>query len=285
MAIFKEVWDFFNASDIWSEVYYTSQSSLDNAATFSKPFIDGRLRMLAATGGLSKIIVSDVANPRVTVPVDINRAGMNGVPAAGVADAEAAIVLQLRSTAKDAKRFLWLRGFTEGDVSRDPTSGVPALSPIMRVKVINWVQLLNLNNYIIHKLYRVGDTIPKYNRITTVDGTSANGLSVLTTQNAPGVVANDRIIISQMPGKDLPYLKGSFEVLAVSVSSVTVAYSTPGNVLVKPPAGKFRVEKYRTDTRIDGDWWRLANLGSRQTKNGETGSRGARSAKRLRTQP
>jgi len=98
----------------------------------------------------------------------------------------------------------------------------------------------------------------------------------------PNVIAGQSIQISQTSAKTLPGLNGSWTVSAVGGNTVTIAYVTPGHAAIDTDSGKVKRLVYLETAVINPAASGFSYMGSHDTKNPVTGSRGAKRAVRVR---
>ena len=193
MPIFKEVWSFRSGTSTWSDVWYAVSSNIANASNITQASLNYRLKLLSPLAKLVKIRVSNLANPRETVQISVNQAGTSSFPALGPAPTTEAAVCTISSAATGSRRLWWCSGQQEESVFRNATTGEDEINALFAVHLSDWFAYLQRNSYIVLSRIRVGNQGVFNNRILSADGTGANGQTVLTMAQAPGVVANDTI--------------------------------------------------------------------------------------------
>lgn len=287
MALFQEVWT-FNASSgaVWNEVHYSVASSLANAANFSPAFKKRRTDLMHDTCTWRKVRITQVGDPTVHTLVTINARGTwNPVAGPGQpANPAEAAVINLSSTAHGGTRRLWMRGLPEVAVQFNSVTGQSFLNADWAEKLTAFISgLANpAAGYALKKKKSgIANGIVK-TRILQVDGTAANGTSKITVKDAPLVVAGDMIQISTAEPKLFPGLRGPFKALEVVDKVITIQYSVPQNELIKSDKAYAQKLAYFEDAVINAAVSGFNFGGSRKTKNASTGSRGSRSAQRLR---
>lgn len=281
-SVFKEIWTFLSGSNKWSEVYYSTANSLDRAASFPESLLNARLVLLDPFNNLQKIRVSDTANPRASVVVYIRRSGISSLSGTGPAPASQAIVSTLVSTTFPSSRRLWMRGHAQGYASRNATTGVDTLAPTFALFLNAWFAKLADNGYVIYAANRVGQNGIVNQKVTQVDGTAGSGTSVVTLSAPPAFVAGQRVTFGSMSSKDFPGLNGEYAVQSVAGNTFTILYATSQNLLIKANTGKVHRVLRVDNASITASRSAFSFIGERKTKNDSTGSRGARSAKRIR---
>jgi len=286
MAIFKQVWTFNGPSGVWSDVWYRSAASFAVASEFTPDLIAQRCSLLHPVNVWKKARVSTITGTRQSAVIPINVRG-TGNPA-GIdpsinfpANETEAVICTLGATAFPASRRWWCRGTAELAVQRN-TIGTPVVAPAFQMALNGFFGKLESRNYVILARERVGAAQVFINKILQVDGTSADGLSVMTMDQLAQVDAGNMITIAQVSAKDLPALNGNFKVIASAGKTITIQYTTPENRLIKTLTGYAKKLVYSELAVIVAASSGFSALGGRKTKNGVTGSRGARSAKRIR---
>jgi hypothetical protein len=281
VADFKEVWQYAGTQSSWSEVFYCQGGSIQDVARFTGEFLNDRLRLLNQTCHLRKIRVSEVGNPRVSTVVSINKPGLSaGVP---LEDGVCAVV-NLASTVVPSSRKWYLRGLTQGDISRDLDSGADTIAPGFKQNLDTWIlDLANpANKYEVLPQSRVGQNGVVLVRVLSVNGVAGNGKSIITTDQAHGLVAGNTCIFSLIDQKVLPGLKGKFTVESVDGLTFTVAYKTPGNANITAVVGKVKKYAVVTGAFINANVSGWSHSHVRKTRNFSINSRGAARSTKIR---
>jgi len=288
MPLYQEVWSFVaNSGAKWNEVHYSIQSSLANASSFTPAFKLKRTNLMHQTCTWTTVRITSVLDPTIHTLVTINAQGTWGVaaPAAGrPANPAEAAVIRLASVTRAGARFLWMRGLPEDAIRFDQVTGRSSMDPFWAAELNDFLSTLASANYnyaIKKKKKGIANGILK-TRILEVNGEAADGTSILTMKDNPLLVAGDMIEIVKAEPKLFPGLKGPFKVIAANGTAVTIQYSVPQNEKIKSNTGMGSKLAYWDDANINKDASGFAFGGSRKTKNGATGSRGARSAQKLR---
>jgi hypothetical protein len=281
-ALFKETWMYSSTnSGVWREVWYCLAGDLTEASTFTANFIGKRLKLLNSLNFLEKIQVAELNNLRNAKIVPIRQAGLQTVRAP--APVTQACVWTLRSVIIRCTRQWWLRGFSRESAFRDVNTGRDTLEPGFAADVNSFINQLKVNNYCILPQVRVGQAGVKNLVVNSIDGTQATGYSIVKTQDAHGLVAGDFCTMSRFSKKELPGLNGRFKVFFVAnATEFTVNYVTPENLKITTFQGQ--VKKYVADVGaiISPSDCNFNFIGEHKSKNDATGSRGARSANRVR---
>jgi len=287
MPLYQEVWSFVaNSGAKWNEVQYCVAGSLAEAAVYSAAFKLRRTNLMHPTCTWVKSRVTQVGDPTIHTLVNINAQGTwdpTGGPL-NPANPNEAAVINLSSTVRSGTRRLWMRGLPESAVSFNAVTGRSYVNPEWSEKLTLFISMLGSapQQYAIKKKKTgIGNGIVK-TRILQVDGTAANGTSVLMMKDNPLLVADNMIEITRAEPKLFPGLKGPFKVLAADGTSITIQYSTAQNELIKSDKAMGAKLSYWEDAVINPSASGFNFGGSRKTKNDATGSRGARSAQKLR---
>lgn len=297
MTVFRQTWFFAGAQGAtWEEVWDVQADTYLKAEppkpTAANPGIVGK-RMACAhkTVTLQKITTRDL-NDRSKPPSEkpYNVSGTAANAGGNPANTDEAAVILIGCSSGDGEvrshRFLWMRGLEEEAVTRDATSGNPVLSADFRDNLNRFIDALrgeddNPRRYGMLPRVRSSWEGPNFRfRITNVAGALNQDFCVLTLAENPGWVRGQTIQINGTNKKLLPGLRGLFTIEEVAGNLITVGYRVPQ---VAPPASGYAYAVVRPDfcfvTKSGSDF---AYLGSRQSKKPVTGSRGRRSAVRLR---
>lgn len=280
MPLYKTVFSFISSGTgggRWSEVYYRAKATLAEAANFTPLTIDRRLAILNNVSTWTKVRVSQVGAPRITTTVTINRIGLPGFSTSAPENTGESHVIVLASSARPATRRLWLRGLYTGNQFRNSLTGNWELGPLANARINSWVNQLGSANFsgaILARKPAGVDGIINRN-IVQIDGTAADGTSIITLDGDALVLAGGQLAISGVSDRRLPGLAGSFTVLASATPNYTINYAVPTNAVIIPTRGTVRKLEYYEDALIDRDISGWAYGGVRQTKNDFTGSRGA----------
>lgn len=279
--LFKEVWQFSSpGGGPWNEVYYESSGTLAEAASFNEAFRVSRLALLAEQCTWKKVRVSGVLDPSLHTLVNINR---QGTREGSMANAAEAAVCTLASSVQPGSRKLWMRGLVENSVARSVTTGIGLASPSFLTDLSAFIERLARAGYVVlSKKKGIGNGIVK-TRVTTVTPNVATGVSVLTTAAAHLLAPNDLVTLMSMDEKQFPGLNGTWKADVLTGTTFSIPYLPA--LGVEPAAKKGFAQKlaYWETATIDPKISGFSYLGSRQTKNPDTGSRGARRARRRRS--
>jgi hypothetical protein len=243
--------------------------------------IQGRLAFLSDRNYLEKITVAEVGNPRNSFPVPIRAQGMDLISRPAVLST--AVVWTLRSSAVKAQRQWWIRGFCAIDAQRDDVTARDLLRPGFVTNVNAFIALLKANSYCVLPQARPGSPGVNAVAVSSVDGTAATGYALVTTKVAHGLIVGNIAQFQKFSKKDLPGFNGRFKVVTQpDATSFTVNYATPENSRVVTFAGTVKQYLIVPGATIDPDISVFNFIGEHKTKNVGTGSRGARSAARVR---
>lgn len=284
MPLFQEVWSFIGASSAkWNEVYYSISADLDGASNFTQHFKNSRLDLLHTSCTWQKVRITQVTDPTIHTLVNINLAGHDG-PGEAPANPGEACVVNLASSVRSGSRRLWMRGLTENSVTFSPTTGQSIINPAFNTLLTAFIQRLasQFESYAIKKRKKgAGNGVIK-TRVTRVDGTIGSGRARLFCEKDPMLAVGDMVQLSRFEPKLFPGLAGPFKVLAFEGFTVDVQYSVPQGENILSETGLAEKLIYYEDAVIDSSISGFQYGGVRKTKNVATGSRGARSAQRLR---
>jgi hypothetical protein len=281
---YKQIWSYSaENAGTWSEVFYVQAATLDSALSISPAFINKRLKMLGKTNFLEKIRVSEITNLRNSQPKRINLPGLweTGNPYPD----SVACVMTLVSKEIKATRQWWMRGINDDFANRDPITGRNKITGDGLQAMNTFLQALQDGTYLILPKVNQAAIGNPPNPVTTVDGLTTPGFSILTTKNAAALVAGQIIICQRFSKKDLPGLNGKYKVLAAAGNSVTIQYRTPLNKAIEGVTGQIQLYVPNVGAIINRSVSFFNFLGDHQTKNELTGSRGAKSAVRVRNSP
>jgi hypothetical protein len=282
MPFFKEVWQYTQLDQGFTEVYYSSAADLATAARFSDNFLLTALAFRSPLTQLRKIRVSDVLNPRATVVINVNLSGLS--QAAGGPDvASTALIYTLVSTSPPSRRQVWFRGLSDADIIRNASTGVDEPSSDLLKYTGYFVSQLQLNSYCVRSL--VPTTTPGYGYFAISSIVVAGpGTVTLNTPVDTMFPVGTRIIISQVPVKEFDGLNGHYVVTATGVKQLIVPYNSalpPGTYPIAK--GRLRAEGYAYGI-IRANLSKWNKQGKRDTGRNPLGGRGRRSAQVRRSQ-
>lgn len=276
MAVYKMVFQFTQPDKGFSEVYYRVASDLAGAAEMDLDFRQRAVRFRTNLTVLRKVRISNVANNRDAVVVNINLS--TDVPIQEPDIAGAAGVYTLVSTSPSGRRSVWFRGLNDNSIKRNQTTGVDVPGAAFTTGVQDWLNALATQGFVIRMLTKVDGITTRFTPITSIVVSSTQfvevNMPVGWTLNASG-----RVIISQLDEKLFPGLNGHWTAQNVVGTSFTVAYKSPlpaqTYFLTK---GRLRPEEYVTGA-ISSTLSTFNHFSTRDTGKNPLGGRGRRSTK------
>lgn len=295
MPKFRATWDFSGAEgSTWSEVYDDgSADATQVSVTRGSPVVIARLKMLHRTCQLDKVTVRDAEAPgKPPLEFRIRLVGTAGDANDPPANTDEAAVIRLSCRSADnltsSTRSIWIRGLPEAAVARNKDTGRPEVDNAWEGTMHQWLTQLKAANYGMWPRTRSltgGGAARAY--IKDIVGNPGQDVTDLKIDAGFAVVKGDLIQINGTSPKTLPGMRGQFRVVGKTPAgvgetkdTVSVSYRCPS---VDPPgSGYFYVLVRPTFCTVVPAQSGFAYLGSRQTKKPLTGSRGRRSAVRLR---
>lgn len=280
MPVYKIVWQFAEANGAsFTETFYKSDSTPQSATQAGPQFINSRLALLDSTCRLIAIRAADVDSSRLTYIRTINQAGLlTGL--GGPAPPGTAVVIRLAGTTKGSRK-LWMRGCNQTLIVRGQVSGQDQPPAALNQKLLYYLAGLNVNGYGLRQLGNGGLSTAKF-PISNFDGTTNKGVTILTVNAINDFAPGQRIIVAQVPQKDMPSLKGQFTVQAVNGGLITIPYRMPQNGTITQTVGYIKHAQYPGVDIFSNANSGFAYYGNRATKSPLPNSRGARRAQRLR---
>jgi hypothetical protein len=278
---YKQIWTFSSSNaGTWSEVFYKQAATLDQARTISAAHMRKRLAMLSSVCYLEKIRTAEITNLRNAETDAWGRVGAwtTGAPLVDTASC----VVNLISSLIPSTRKWWMRGINDDFITRDTLNGRERLRPLAQTALQDFLDSLESNQYLI--LPKVNQVAAGHanNPLVQVDGSLNVGKSTITLKNPAAAVAGDIIIIARASKKDLPGLNGRWKILASAGFTMDIDYATPNFAVVKATTGYVNQYVPVVGAIISGARSSFGYYGDHQTKNVLTGSRGAKSAARVR---
>lgn len=265
----------------WNEVYYQDAGGIAQTG-FSNPTISGRLGLLNHLNLLRVNRITQVDVPRVTRQTIYNLPGTGGASTTPPTPNTTAIVVSL-SSLTGGSRKMWIRGGNATDVAKDPTTGRDAPPPNLLFRLAQWFTLLMGDGFGLRTLQGIvpGPLTPI--KILKVDGSAANGTSLVTLAAAPGYPFPSRVLIGGASKKDLPSLNGQYSLLAAPAGAIVqIGYQTPGSGIVTGGKATMRQAIYNPTHVFTDSLCGFDHYGSHATRVANFRSRGARRAARLR---
>lgn len=286
---YKCVSYFSSGSSSWTEVMYCNASNISGAGSnFSTAVVNARLKLANPLTYWRKVRISQVGAPRVSTILPINKQGTDTTlgysTGTNPMPNTEAIVCTLGNVVPGASRRLWLRGSSQAAAARSPITGNDSLDPNFSSALTNWFLKLQQNNFEILPLVPVGQQGVQYVNVTNVAPGAAPGQTIVTCATPPGLSVGNQVLMSLFSKKDLPALNGSFTVTAIAGNTITIAYALPNNVAQPVTKGRLKKQIFASGAGIAQTYCSFSFIGGRKTKTNFTGSRGARSASRIRLQ-
>jgi hypothetical protein len=280
---FKTTWTFSSTNGgTWSEVWYRESADIAAASTFPQTFLNKRLKLLHQINYLEKIRVTSMVNPRLASVVNIRQPGL--VTLDEPYPVQTAAVCIIKSTLIPCQRKWWCRGIGRVSVARDATTGRDVVGPVFATDLATWFSALNVIGYVILPQFKPGQGGVTLVATNSVDGTSNSGYSTVTTFGPHGLAPADFAQFGRQSKKDLPGLNGRFVVWsAPTATTFSIQYRTPENQNIITQTGYVKKYSPNFGALIDNTKSGFDYLGEHKSKNESTGSRGARSAVRVRT--
>jgi len=148
MALFKQVWTYFNARAKWSEVYYRNRPDLASAAIIPNVLITRRQGLLSGFTTIDKVRTSSILAPRASKVTSLNVTGDGFDNKAIVTPAfpEEAIVYRVYGTGVPGSRAITFRGQLEDATFRNDTNGNTELLPEFAAKAASFLRTLADND-------------------------------------------------------------------------------------------------------------------------------------------
>jgi hypothetical protein len=284
MSTFRVVWDFNeNQGTTFSEVYYKSADTPQAAAVVPTALQLARTNLLHPLNVFKRVRVTNADAQRETFPRLLNLVGTLNVDS-GPLPPGAAIFCSLTGSAGGSRK-LALRGSAQSFYLRSATTGRDVVLPGLDEALKEFFKQLKTAGYGLRKLSPIQTSplsVYSKNPITSVNGTAANGTSVLTFKNPLVYAAGSRVVIAQVNKKELPSLNGHFPVLDTAGQTITIPYRTPSDATVTTAGGYVRKESYSEVSVFVPGSCDFDHFGTRDTKSPLSNSRGARRAARIR---
>jgi hypothetical protein len=289
----KHTWKFQSSNGgTWEEIWYREGgSSIEPELTLTTNLVNARLALLDGLNKWLVDVVSQVGGARMTGQNTINKPGTSVNPTTRLPQPAAigwAAVVNCVGRTGGAKRWM-LRGWSEGDYFRAPTTGVDTVLPGEQALLDNCLLFLDRNNFGILRLNPSTPVINPYLSISRIDGTAGDGTTAITVKGAAGFTTPARVIIGLASLKDTPGLRGHFQAISITVNAgppatttIVIPYRTPNNALVPNPVGRLRREDYAAVSVINNQSSDFSHVGTRTSRGGYRTSRGARRAARIR---
>jgi hypothetical protein len=280
---YKQIWTFTSTNGgTWSEIFYVQSATIDQAANITPGFINKRLAMLHPLNFLEKIRVSENNNLRNSKVIKI---ALNGLWQGSTQPypVSSAAVITLRSTVIPSSRQWWLRGIARDFCFREATTGRDELAAAALTALNTFLQELQDKQYIVlPKVNQTAIGVPP-NPIVGVDGNTVKGQSLLLLQNQQVFAPGSFINLTKFSKKDLPGMNGRYKVIAQNANQISVKYTTPNFQIYLGLQGFVQPYVPNVGAIISKPASYFNFFGEHQSKNAYTGSRGAKSAARVRS--
>lgn len=266
----------------WNEVYYQDGGTI-SSVNLSIATISARAALLHPLNRWRTVRIVQVDSPRVTRNQQVNQGGTANAAGTGPLSNGDAVVVLLSSLAGGSRK-LWLRGCPAAFMLKDPVTGVDIPPAELQKRLGYYYATLAADGFGIRQLQGItpGPLTPI--KILKVDGSAANGTSVVTLASAPGYPFPSRVLIGGASKKDLPALNGQFSLVSAPAGAlVTIPYQTPQSLVVNGGNAKMRQALYTSTHVFDPPSCGFDHFGTHATRTVNFRSRGARRAARLRT--
>lgn len=284
--------------DDWHEEYSFGGTTVDAVAGLFKPSgatVQRRLKLLGPNNTMRRVRVEEQGGSRRGKPVSIELLGKSIATTTGqdylMMSASAALICSMASADGSAKRHLNLRGLAQGTVGY-VSNGVLKFDSGFKKALDDYFEQLEKIKVIIPYVKPATAGVNWQGvKVTNIDGTVAGKATLTTLGNhhftTPVDPANkQRAILSLFSTKDYPALNGRYDVIdAPTAQTFVVGYNTPVRNNVAVASGKVRLETYVLNAIIDAASCGPVELRHRDTKNGDTLSRGRRRATARRGSP
>jgi len=275
MPAYKCVFQYTQPDKGFSEVYFRSEPTLADAATFANSFINSLQTIRNPLTLLRKIRVSEVTNNRNSIVVPITPIRNDNTDTPDVCATAAVITLNAPETG--ARRQLWLRGLNDGSVRRDEATGADDMSPGFRTRLNNLLQAMENQFVYIQSLKKLGVAPLVSTPIVSITKV-VPGLVTINTAVDWAITDSKRVVLSGIDAKRFGGLNGIFTATTVGSRAFSVRYNC-----VLPAAtyevttGKTRPAEYEYG-RILKDFSGFNKFSPRDTGRNPLGGRGRRSA-------
>jgi hypothetical protein len=284
MPTYRVIWEFNESNgSTFEEVFYIDATNAEQAAIVPTALQTARLALLHPLNLWVRVRVSNTQQQRDTFTQVENEAGTFKTLAGPLA--VGATVICTLSAQGGGTRKLWLRGCALSVYTRDPVTGRDAPQPFLSKPLVELFKQYAAAKYGIRKLTPINSnplSLYSKNPIVSVNGTTADGTSVITFKNPLVYPNGSRVVIAGANKKELPSLNGHFSVLNIGASTVTIPYRTPNDATIATGGGYIRQETYGGTNIFNADACGFAYFGTHTSKSPLSNSRGARRASRIR---
>ncbi len=273
-------------SETWSESYLIDGSSDLNAAVWGIPddLIKLRAVMLHKAFTIRAVRASSTVKPKrsairiVSVVGEAANTEVNPGPDISGATSVCRLVC-----VNGARRNVWFRGWADSDINR-LVGGKDQKAGTLGTHTKAFIAALAKLHYGVARRLKEGEGDNLDARhATAVDGSIISGQSLIKVESTVGFVPKDLVSLSLFSKKDCPGLNGTYEVVSVTEGvGIYVRYRTPGDLNLLKQPGLVRRVAYAPLSDFFPDHCMTTHYGTRKTKRGFTGSRGAGRAARIR---
>lgn len=288
MSIFKHVWNFSSSpGGDWSEVHHMEADTIEQSVDLiGQALIDKRLSILDDVNTLDSIDVIPVHPGGAGQQIPVERDGTH-VDQTGPANLGEAARLTLNGS-PNGRRFLWMRGVPEHFIERDQTTGKTRVLPEFSKSLVSILQMWRAVGYgvLVRTRAKPPGSAGAGSEKNFIDSVTylAGGMTALTrTGTGTPPLVGEEISLGGFSPRLFPFLNGTSRVVKIDATGggekylirhtgvpLNVAISTSGGWMIKITWG-VKVYNPAISPR--------PVLVTRQTKNEDTGSRGARSAR------
>jgi hypothetical protein len=282
--------------ETWSDEWWTNLTGVTGFTGTPANILSARLACLATCHKLVRIEYVEDSASRLTVREDIFQQGTRVIPPTGISPTDLALVLSLR-LADGTSRKWWCRGIGDQDWSVS-ASGNHLLAAAFAPKINSFILQMSVANWGVRRLTRVPLRPPNVVYLSSVNGQTNPGMSLVTCAAPHLFSLGDEIIVYRTNEKDLPHLRGHWRVagltnlttgLALPANQFYVSYRTPLDQGPIPCGGFVRKAVYAgiVSFALPSSQPALLNpkllhVAHHDTKESIFGSRGARRATRSR---
>jgi len=277
---FKVIFQFTEADQGFTEVWYRQANNLQDASTIPPSLITASINMRNALTILRKVRVSDTQQLRSSQVVSWNRSATYSGSEPAVAGT--ACVMAVPAPTIGATRHVWIRGLDDFQVARNDANGQDYLRPQLQTNIGIYFSQLAQANFLVRALQKISPPNYVFRNITNIAGTAGTGIATLTYSGPTVFQANPpTILISQVSSKLWPGLKGSFPALAVGTSTINIAYNMETTGSFPIVKGRFREVNYAY-AAFNPVNVSFLKFGTRDTGKSPLGGRGRRPSVHLR---
>lgn len=280
MATYRVTINYRQQRATWSEVFYRNETSLENAAKFSTDFYDAAIQFRSPLVVLESIVVQDLANPRLALPIRRQAKSTSDTDQAPDVTSTAA-VYRLRANSPPAVRTLWLRGIRDQDVTRSEVTGADVPTGKLPNGWKAYYAALRAHNMGVYALIPISADPYVFTPCLSVT-VQADKRVLLTMNGTFTLTAKKRVILSQFDPKLFPGLNGHWSPLGVTTNTLLLGYRSPlAPAVYDVTKARIRPEEYRFCAfAADGD--EFVGFNKHDTKGALPFGRGAKKRVSLR---